>query len=355
MHSTDPRTTDPRPRTGLGRRTRAGRASSAAIQRADVVRLRGSVPIEHTLAKRGAEKLWNLVNTEPFVNTLGALTGNQAMQQVKAGLKAIYLSGWQVAGDANIAGEMYPDQSLYPVELGADGRQAHQQHLHARRPDPVVRRQGRHRLLRADRRRCRSRLRRRAQRVRADEVDDRGRRRRRPLRGPARLGEEVRPHGRQGAGADARSRRQAHRRAPGRRRDGHADARDRPHRRRSRRPGDQRRRRQRQAVPAPASARSKASTAPSPGLEQAISRGLAYARVRRHGLVRDRQARPGLRQGLRRGDPRASSRASCWPTTARRASTGRRTSTTRRSPSSSASSARWATSSSSSRWPASTA
>src|SRR6476619_1120422 len=82
---------------------------------ADVVRLRGSLPIEHTLAKRGAEKLWQLVNTEPFVNSLGALTGNQAMQQVKAGLKAIYLSGWQVAGDANIAGEMYPDQSLYPV------------------------------------------------------------------------------------------------------------------------------------------------------------------------------------------------------------------------------------------------
>ncbi len=82
---------------------------------ADVVRLRGSVQIEHTLAKRGAEKLWNLVNTEPFVNTLGALTGNQAMQQVKAGLKAIYLSGWQVAGDANLAGEMYPDQSLYPA------------------------------------------------------------------------------------------------------------------------------------------------------------------------------------------------------------------------------------------------
>jgi isocitrate lyase len=81
----------------------------------DVVRLRGSVQIEHTLAKRGAEKLWHLLNTEPFVNTLGALTGNQAMQQVKAGLKAIYLSGWQVAGDANLAGEMYPDQSLYPA------------------------------------------------------------------------------------------------------------------------------------------------------------------------------------------------------------------------------------------------
>ncbi len=83
---------------------------------ADVVRLRGSLQIEHTLAKRGAEKLWNLLNTEPFVNSLGALTGNQAMQQVKAGLKAIYLSGWQVAGDANSNGEMYPDQSLYAVD-----------------------------------------------------------------------------------------------------------------------------------------------------------------------------------------------------------------------------------------------
>ena len=81
----------------------------------DVVRLRGSLQPEHTLARRGAEKLWNLVTTEPFVNSLGALTGNQALQQAKAGLKAVYLSGWQVAGDANLAGEMYPDQSLYPA------------------------------------------------------------------------------------------------------------------------------------------------------------------------------------------------------------------------------------------------
>lgn len=80
-----------------------------------VVRLRGSLQVEHTLARRGSEKLWKLINEEPFINALGALTGNQAMQQVKAGLKAIYLSGWQVAGDANIAGEMYPDQSLYPA------------------------------------------------------------------------------------------------------------------------------------------------------------------------------------------------------------------------------------------------
>jgi isocitrate lyase len=81
----------------------------------EVVRLRGSVPVEHTLARRGATRLWELLHSEPFVNSLGAMTGNQAMQQVKAGLKAIYLSGWQVAGDANLAGEMYPDQSLYPI------------------------------------------------------------------------------------------------------------------------------------------------------------------------------------------------------------------------------------------------
>jgi isocitrate lyase len=82
---------------------------------ADVEKLSGSFRVRHTLAEMGAVRLWNLLHSEPYVNTLGALTGNQAMQQVKAGLKAIYLSGWQVAADANNAGEMYPDQSLYPV------------------------------------------------------------------------------------------------------------------------------------------------------------------------------------------------------------------------------------------------
>ena len=81
----------------------------------DVVRLRGTVHVEHSIARLGAEKLWKSLHQEDFVNALGALTGNQAMQQVKAGLKAIYLSGWQVAADANLAGEMYPDQSLYPA------------------------------------------------------------------------------------------------------------------------------------------------------------------------------------------------------------------------------------------------
>ena len=81
----------------------------------DVQRLRGSVRIEHTLARMGAKRLWHLLHTEPYVAALGALTGNQAVQQVQAGLKAIYLSGWQVAGDANLGGQMYPDQSLYPA------------------------------------------------------------------------------------------------------------------------------------------------------------------------------------------------------------------------------------------------
>ena len=82
----------------------------------DVVRLSGSIAIEHSLAHQGATKLWDLINTEDFVNALGALTGNQALQQAKAGLKAVYLSGWQVAGDANTGMQMYPDQSLYPVD-----------------------------------------------------------------------------------------------------------------------------------------------------------------------------------------------------------------------------------------------
>ncbi len=82
----------------------------------DVARLRGSVHVEHSLARLGAERLWKLLHQEPYVHALGALTGNQAVQQVRAGLPAIYLSGWQVAADANMAGEMYPDQSLYPAD-----------------------------------------------------------------------------------------------------------------------------------------------------------------------------------------------------------------------------------------------
>src|SRR5215207_4920400 len=87
----------------------------------DVARLSGTVQIEHTLARRGAEKLWELLNREDrFVRALGAMSGNQAVQQVQAGLQAIYLSGWQVAADANLAGQMYPDQSLYPANSVPD-------------------------------------------------------------------------------------------------------------------------------------------------------------------------------------------------------------------------------------------
>jgi len=86
----------------------------------DVRRLRGSVPITHTLAERGANRLWEMLHDEPYINALGAVTGNQAMQMVRAGLKAIYLSGWQVAADANTAGAMYPDQSLYPANAAPE-------------------------------------------------------------------------------------------------------------------------------------------------------------------------------------------------------------------------------------------
>jgi isocitrate lyase len=87
---------------------------------ADVQRLRGSTLIRHSLAEQGANRLWSLLHEEPFINALGALSGNQAMQMVRAGLKAIYLSGWQVAADANVAGGMYPDQSLYPANSGPE-------------------------------------------------------------------------------------------------------------------------------------------------------------------------------------------------------------------------------------------
>src|SRR5262245_1713355 len=103
-----------RPNWNWGSETRwAGVERPYSIE--DVQRLQGSVVIEHTLARRGAENLWRLLQNEPYVAALGALTGNQAVQQVKAGLKAIYVSGWQVAADANLAGQMYPDQSLYPA------------------------------------------------------------------------------------------------------------------------------------------------------------------------------------------------------------------------------------------------
>ena len=200
---------------------------------ADVVRLRGSVPIEHTLARRGAERLWKTLETQPFVRTLGSVTGNQAVQMAKAGLQAIYLSGWQVAADANSAGQMYPDQSLYPRRQRARSAPCDQRRAGPGRPDPS--RGGRRfdRLVPARGRRRGIRLRRGAERLRADEGHDRRGRGRRALRGSALLGEEVRPHGRQGAGADPGGGAEAGRGAPRGRRLRGAHPAHGPHRTRS--------------------------------------------------------------------------------------------------------------------------
>jgi isocitrate lyase len=173
---------------------------------ADVERLAGTVGVEHTVARLGAERLWSLLHSEGFVHALGAVTGNQAVEMVAAGLPAIYLSGWQVAGDMNLAGETYPDQSLYPSDSApALVRRINNALLRADQIDHAA---GRHDapLDRADRRRRRGRLRRQPERLRADEGVHRGRRRRRPLRGSAVERQEVRPHGRQSAGADPRVR-----------------------------------------------------------------------------------------------------------------------------------------------------
>jgi isocitrate lyase len=181
----------------------------------DVVRLRGSLQIEHTLAKRGAEKLWSagqrLAAKKGYVNAFGAISAGQAMQQAKAGLEAVYLSGWQVAADGNTSETMYPDQSLYAYDsVPTMVRRINNTFKRAdeiqwsRGIDPESE-EGLHRLLPADRGRRGSRFRRRAERLRTDEEHDRRRCRRRALRRPARCREEVRPHGRQGARADAGS------------------------------------------------------------------------------------------------------------------------------------------------------
>ena len=144
--------------------------------------------IEYTLGPLGAERLWRLLRTEPYVRALGAQTGAQAVQMVQAGLKAIYVSGWQVAGDMNTAEQTYPDQSLYPADSVPTLVRRINNAL--QRADQIAHNDGISDadalLVRPDRGRRRGRLRRRAERLRADEGHDRGRRRRRPLRGPAR-------------------------------------------------------------------------------------------------------------------------------------------------------------------------
>jgi isocitrate lyase len=203
------------------------------------------------------------------------------MQQAKAGLEAVYLSGWQVAADGNTSETMYPDQSLYAYDsVPTMVRRINNTFKRAdeiqwsRGIDPEE--QGIHRLLPAHRGRCGSRFRRRAERLRTDEEHDHRRRRRRALRRPAGRREEVRPHGRQGAGADPGSRREADRRALRRRHHGRADHHPGPYRCRSRQPADLRPRRQRQAL-LTGERTPEGFYRVKNGLEQSISRGVAYA------------------------------------------------------------------------------
>ena len=319
----------------------------------DVLRLRGTVVIEHTLARLGAERLWHLLHTEDYVPALGALTGNQAVQQVKAGLKAIYLSGWQVAADANLAGQMYPDQSLYPansvpavVKRINQALQRADQIDHCEGSDdtywfaPIV----------------------------ADaeagfggplnvfelmKCDDRGGRRRRPLRGSALLREEVRPHGRQGARADRDAIRNliAARLAADvmgvptlliARTDANGanlltsdiDERDHPFLTGERTPRGL----------LPRARRARPGHRPRPGLRA----------LRRHRLVRDRRAEHRGGPPLRRRHPRALPRQAAGLQLLALLQLEEEARATTPSPPSSSSLARWATSSSSSRWPAST-
>ena len=343
----------PPPSKRIGPRTRAGRASSAATPPPTWCACAARCGIEHTLAKRGAEKLWTLINTEPFVNTLGALTGNQAMQQVKAGLKAIYLSGWQVAGDANSNGEMYPDQSLYPVD--SVPKVVKRINNTFQRADQIQWSEGKNDIdyfapIVADAEAGFGGV------LNAFEL----------MKAMIEAGAagvhfedqlaSVKKCGHMGGKVLVPTREAVAKLVAARLA---ADV---------------------MGTPTILLARTDAEAADlvtsdvddndkpfltgertvegfyrtKKGIDQAISRGLAYAAVRRHGLVRNRHARPGVRQGLRRRHPRQVPGQDAGLQLLARPSTGRRTWTTPPSPSSSANWARWATSSSSSRWPAST-
>ena len=277
--------------------------------------------VEHTLARLGAERLRRLLAEEEWVPALGAMTGGQAVQMVKAGLKAIYLSGWQVAADANLSGNTYPDQSLYPANsapalvkrinsalLRAD------QIAHAEGDDSV------HWLapIVAD---AEAGFGGAAERVRDHEVVHRGRRGGRPLRGPAVVGEEVRPPRRQGPRADEPARAHARRGSARRRRRRRADARRRAHRRALREPPHERHRRGRRRV----LHRRAHGRGVLPGAGRHRRRDRARPRlcpVLRPDLVRDVDTRHGRGGEVRRPRSTSGIPASCSRTTARRRSTG---------------------------------
>ena len=329
-----------------GARTAAGE-HPAEYTAEDVRRLRPQVLVEHTLARVGAERLWRLLAERDHVPALGALTGGQAVQMAKAGLEAIYLSGWQVAADANLAGlpgpEPVPGQQRALVRRINNACSGPSRWPRSRgRSGPAC---------------CRSWPTPRpgseaAERLRADRGPDRGRGGRDPLRGPAGQREEVRSPGRQGAGPDRPVHPHPAGGPAGRRRRRGADHPRRPDRRPGRDPAHLRRRRAGPAVPDRAHRRGLLPGQGRPGGPDRPA--IAYAPYA--DLLWCETSTPTWTRPA--GSPRPStpsSRASCWPTTARPASTGGGRSTSRRSPGSRRSWPRWATGSSSSPWPASTA
>ena len=342
--------------SAAGARARAGAAVRRGYEAAEVVRLRGTIPVEHSIARPPPRSSGAICNEKPFVNALGALTGNQAMQQVKAGLEAIYLSGWQVAADANLAGRDVPGPVALSGGLGAGGGAPDQQHAAARRRDlttpramtaidwfkPIVAdaEAGFGGVLNA--------FELMKQMIEAGAAGVHFEDQLSSAKKCGHMGGKVLV-----PTQDAISKLVAARLAADvcnvptvlvARTDAEGanlltsdvDERDRPF------------------IDAAAGRTAEGFFRVKAGLEQAIARGLAYAPYA--DLVWCETAKPDLEeaQRVRRGHPQRSSPASCSPTTARRPSTGSASSTTPRSPSSSASWARWATASSSSRWPAST-
>ena len=291
--------------------------------------------------------------TREWVPALGALTGGQAVQMVKAGLKAIYLSGWQVAADANLVGRHVSRPEPLPRELGPRARTADQQRAPPRRPDRARRGRRRDALARADRRRRRGGLRRPPERLRDHEGVHRGRRGRGALRGPALVGEEVRPPRRQGARPDEPVRPHARRGPAGGGRARRADARRRPHRRPLRVAPHERRRRDRpRALHRRADAR---GVLPGARRDRGGDRPRARVRpLRRSRLVRDLDAGHGRGGAVRGADPRAVSRQAARLQLLAVVQLAQAPDATRRSPDSSETSRRSAIGSSSSPSPAST-
>ena len=267
----------------------------------DVVRLRGSVRVEHTVARIGAERLWELLGTRDYIAALGAMTGGQAVEMLKAGPRGHLPLGLAGRRRREPLRPDVPGPVALPGELRPGRRPPAEQRADARGPDRVVR-GPRHPAAPADRRGRRGRVRWRAERVRADAVDDRGRRRGRALRGSAREREEVRAPGRQGPGPDGAVRAHADRRAAGGRRARRPLARRGADRRARGHAAHVRHRRARRALHRPARARARAST----GWKRAGRRDRArpgVRAVRGHAVVRDVDAGPGPGAGVRRGDP----------------------------------------------------